>query len=53
MKENMLAFVFSDIEEDVRKTRETEKRFCLRGMTYEECCTRSFFYARKTPEGAK
>lgn len=49
----MFAFVCSDIGEEVKRARKTEERFCLRGMTHEECCTRSFFHAKKTREGAK
>lgn len=47
------AFIFSGIGEDVKRARETEERFCLRGMTYEERYTGSFFHAKKTPEGSK
>lgn len=49
----MFAFVFSGIGEEVERARKTEERFCLREMTYEECCTRPSFHAKKTPEGAK
>lgn len=45
MKESKSAFVFSDMQEEVRREKEAEDMFCLKGVTYEGCYTKSFFQA--------
>lgn len=35
------------------ESKENRRKVLFKGMTYEECCTRSFFHAKKTREGAK
>lgn len=52
MKDIVSLLLYSQTWE-MRREREAEEMFGLRGMTYEKYHTRSFFHAKVAPEDAK